>query len=397
MESHRHRIAAGQTGIWIISGESIIDTHLPGIDPESVIGPVRSYQISEIGRYLLSPKPIRVLKPLVGCKIHHQCPPRARRTKKLLGFLPQWMRGRGTGSGTTPEVLFTSHRKQMPKMRDSNLETHLKQIEDLLRPYDPDLKRLFRLDPDRIADISGICEDPDGRRTALTLQGDVAGKISYLIENLSREVGIILNTVQISEGLFDMSGFDFASYDSRKSYRLLKINASDMPKYGIEDPDGGVIKWTDTTKPIDYLQLLELSIRFNTKFRDSFYQCINGEAAPLKLFFNPKCGIEYSTLRPPETYKQVFNAFPMEGSSKNEVINSLRKFQLGISFSCLLRSDSAGDRLCTNISVMHDIRALDPIKDIVPQVYAEINKRTRKSETGRFYLLDAIKGFPNEK
>jgi hypothetical protein len=175
------------------------------------------------------------------------------------------------------------------------------------------------------------------------------------------------------------------------------VNHSGTFKCGIEETGEGIINWIDSTKPIDLLQLLELSIRSNTKFRDAFYQCINGNAVPLKLFFNPQCDIEYSALRPPATYKQVFKAYPIEVTSKNVVIDSLRKLQIGISFSYLLQSDSEGEKLCTDISVMHDIRALDPIKDIVPQVYAEIDKRASLSEAGRFYLLDAIKGSPNEK
>jgi len=178
---------------------------------------------------------------------------------------------------------------------------------------------------------------------------------------------------------------------------VLKLNQSGTFKCGIENSDGGIDGWIENTKLIDYLQLLEQSIRSNQKFRDSFHQCINGDAAPLKIFFNPQFEIEYSTFRPPETFKQVFKAYPMEITSKNVVINSLRKFQLGISFSYMLKPDREGEKLCTNISVMHDIRALDPIKDIIPQVYAEIDKRTCVSEAGRFYLLDTIKGFPNEK
>ena len=397
MRSHGKKTPAGEVGIWIISGENTTEEKLPGIDPDTLIGPVKTYRISEIGRYLFSPKPVRVLKPLVGCEIYPQQPRISRIRERLLRFLPRPIRPRLTGSRVEPEKLYASRKRKQQNLQDPNLERHFKQIENLLRPYDAVLKRLLSLDPERVSDVSGICEDSDGKRTTLTLQGSVEGKITYLIENLSKDVGMILNTAQISDGLFEMSGFDFKKYDPHKSSRLLKLNQSGTFKCGIENSDGGIDGWIENTKLIDYLQLLEQSIRSNQKFRDSFHQCINGDAAPLKIFFNPQFEIEYSTFRPPETFKQVFKAYPMEITSKNVVINSLRKFQLGISFSYMVKSDREGDKLCTNISVMHDIRALDPIKDIIPQVYAEIDKRTCVSEAGRFYLLDAIKGFPNEK
>jgi hypothetical protein len=45
---------------------------------------------------------------------------------------------------------------------------------------------------------------------------------------------------------------------------------------------------------------------------------------------------------------------------------------------------------------MHDLRALDPLREELPLVYSEINKRAWASEAGRFYLLDAIKGGKHE-
>jgi hypothetical protein len=44
---------------------------------------------------------------------------------------------------------------------------------------------------------------------------------------------------------------------------------------------------------------------------------------------------------------------------------------------------------------MHDVKALEPIKDQLPQVYAEISKKTSVSDAGRLYLLDSIREFQN--
>jgi len=117
----------------------------------------------------------------------------------------------------------------------------------------------------------------------------------------------------------------------------------------------------------------------------------------LKLFFNHELEIDYSSTHPPEIYRQVFESCQMEVTERNVVINSLKNFQFGISLNYVLKSDSGKDKLCTSMSVMHDIRALDPIKDIVPEVYTEINKRAQASEAGRFYLLDSIRGYRNEQ
>ncbi|MDY6842770.1 MAG: hypothetical protein SVW57_01575, partial [Thermodesulfobacteriota bacterium] len=50
-------------------------------------------------------------------------------------------------------------------------------------------------------------------------------------------------------------------------------------------------------------------------------------------------------------------------------------------------------KLFTNISVMHDFRALEPIKSELPLLYSEIDKMTSVSEAGKFYLLDSIRGW----
>ena len=49
------------------------------------------------------------------------------------------------------------------------------------------------LDPRKIVQIVGICEDVGGNYSYLKLQGSIEEKIKYLGNLISKEVGVILN------------------------------------------------------------------------------------------------------------------------------------------------------------------------------------------------------------
>jgi hypothetical protein len=49
----------------------------------------------------------------------------------------------------------------------------------------------------------------------------------------------------------------------------------------------------------------------------------------------------------------------------------------------------------TDISVLHDLRALEPLRKNLPHVYSAVVKRAVISEAGKFYLLDSINGYSN--
>jgi hypothetical protein len=70
----------------------------------------------------------------------------------------------------------------------------------------------------------------------------------------------------------------------------------------------------------------------------------------------------------------------------------LNYLQIGVSLNYVLLNDSAEDRVHTHISILHDLRALEALKNNLPQVYSEISKGAFISEAGRFYLLDSIEG-----
>jgi hypothetical protein len=85
----------------------------------------------------------------------------------------------------------------------------------------------------------------------------------------------------------------------------------------------------------------------------------------------------------------------VELNKKNLIQPILNYLQIGISLSYFLLSDGHRDRMHTDISVLHDLRALEPLRKNLPHVYSEVVKRAMISEAGRFYLLDSINGYSN--
>ena len=73
----------------------------------------------------------------------------------------------------------------------------------------------------------------------------------------------------------------------------------------------------------------------------------------------------------------------------------LNYLQFGVSLSYMFNEDRRDDRMFTHISVLHDCRALDPLRKNLPEVFAAMLKQGTVTEAGRYYLLDAINGFNN--
>jgi hypothetical protein len=113
------------------------------------------------------------------------------------------------------------------------------------------------------------------------------------------------------------------------------------------------------------------------------------------LFFNRKLGIDYSQADPPEIYRSVFESCRLGVKEMDAVISSLSSLQIGISFTYVPRTESGERRVYACLSVMHNVRALEPIRADLPQLYSEISKMAAISEAGRFYLLDSAAGYQN--
>ncbi len=378
---------------WIISNG---EPATPGAVPDDV-GPVDepcvAYRVSDLGRYLLSPDPIELSNYLAGCEVHY------RKSRGffggLLAFLKRLLGWRD--SRPDSDVILYLREPDPASLKDSDLQGHFKKIDGMLREYHPAVRKLEEFHPDEISDIVGLCEDMGGNRTRLNLQGDVEEKLDYVLDFLGGDVDVILRKPHMADGLFEMRGFDFESFDPDRSHLLLKYTLDGQPEYCIVDDDGKAVHRAEDDGVVFLMQVLENSVRSNSHLLDSFTMCAEGRARPMKLLFNKALEIDYSKTEPPPIYQRIFETRRMNDREKAAVLDSLSRSQLGVSFNYIPTVDSGEEILCTSISVMHDLRELEPIKKHMPRVYAEISRRARASEAGSFYLLEAVREYKDDR
>ena len=396
MESDKNKERSSLDNLWVITRGRYIDLDLNGIYEGVQPGPVREYRISDLARYMLNPNPIEIEKKLVGCEVRYRRSCFEKINEKLRHILPEKLQRPQKQKIRATELLISDRDTKIFPLKDGNLESHFNKIHGLLRPYDPIFNRLSGLDMRQLTDVTGICEDIDGIRSVLNLRGSIDGKINYLINFIMKDVRVLLERAYIADGLFEMRGFDFSSFDPQNARRLIRFMQNGMNKSCVLSPDNKIEYWIDDVKLVHYMHLLKQAIKTNPKFGNSLDLCMRGNAKPLKILFSKQLEIDYSESFLPEMYKEVFEMYDIGADEKHAVMNSLKNLQLGISFNYIPQYNSGEGKMFTNISVMHDFRALEHIKDNLPLLYSEINKRTYVSEAGKFYLLDSIKGCRNE-
>jgi hypothetical protein len=381
--------------IWIISECRNAATDLSGIEDTPDEGTLKAFAISDIAYYLLNPNPIEIKKRLIGCEIHYRNRRLAKIKNALSKIFPRRIRQAINTNHLPPEVLISNCNLKIPPLKDQELAAHFTKIYESLRSYDSVTKRLPQLNIRIISHLIGICEDVGGNLSYLKLQGGIEEKLKYLATYISKDVGVVLRKACQADGLFELRGFDFQSYDGTKSHRLIYFLKDKTPQLCVLTPDNQIIFCLNDDKLLKYLHFLEHSITANPNLRQAFIRCRAGQARAIKLFFNRKLEIDYSKTHFPRVYREVFNTHNVNSNQRNLVKPSLNYLQIGVSLNYVPVSDIGEDRLYTQISVLHDLRAIETLKNNLPQVYSEISKSAFLSEAGRYYLLDSIEGHSN--
>jgi hypothetical protein len=382
--------------IWIISQGRNTEINLKGMIDGNVTGPYKEYKISDISRYLLNPHSIEVKKKLIGGEIHYKQGVLKKIGKSFRKILPNTSRRQRKGQSTSPELIISRYKLRIPPMKDPDLEAHLNQFFGLLRSYDSVPKKLALLDPHKIFEIIGICEDIGGNYSYLKLKGSIEEKIKYLENSFSKDVGVVLNKAYIADGLFELRGYDFESYRPERSYRLISYTNEGGPAACVLTSHNKIDFYLSDYNLIKHMHLLEQSLRTNPSISEAFIRCVKGQATPIKLFFNKKLEIDYAKTALPAIYQDVFKTLDVELNQRNLVKPILNYLQIGVSLNYILPEEGQEDRMYTHISVLHDFRALEPLRKNLPQVYSALLQQAFSTEAGRYYLLDSINGYSNE-
>ncbi len=386
------------TDLWIISSGENTKFEMSTDKKASQNVLAKEYKISDLAKYLLNPDAIEVKKTLVGCEIHFRETIGRRLQNMVVKVLPRRCHRRiEEKKMPLQETLVATYDRRSLCLKDKGLEDHLDKIRAAISDFDPLLKRLAHLDTDYISNIIGVCEDAGGNRSLLNLKGTMEEKIKYTQAFLMKKVGVILESANVSEGLFDISGFDFTSFNPFNTHRLIKFYAEGRPRYCVIDAQGEVVFWIHDMNLIHHMHLLDYSIKANPKLSYALGLCTGGQAKPLRLLFKRHLDIDYTRSPLPSLYRDLFDTYKVGSAEKDDVLKSLKNAQLGILFNYVPNSDTGRKKLYTAISVMHDVRALAPIKNHLPNLYSVVDKMASVSEAGKYYLLDYMKGSSNDQ
>ncbi|MCP3923519.1 MAG: hypothetical protein GY714_13150 [Desulfobacterales bacterium] len=381
--------------MWVISSGEIPDYNNIDICGEVFEGPVKEYEISELGYYLLNPKLIEVLDVVIGFEVTYKDSFFNAFKKNFRKVLPFFFKKLVKTNESEKEKFVNYQNSRQYNFSDMRLKNHLNNLNSQLRPHDPICKKIKKLDLESITDIKAVCEDPGGNAYSLILNGTLSEKSQYILDNLYHDVKVSLNRSYLTNGIFEMRGFNFSKFNPDQKYKLLKLGHNGDAKCCVFDKNDKFQFWVENDTKLAYPILLEHSLRADNELQKSIAECMNEKAVAYKFFFTKKIEFQYTNMYLPKIFRQNLNSINLK--QKGNFAEILNSFQRVVSFSKLTDNDEGERGLYTNISVMHDLRALDDVKQYIPDLYTQIEQETPLTDAGKLYLLDSMSGFSNNK
>jgi hypothetical protein len=381
---------------WIITAGVPIDIDLAAIGINAKPKRVMAYMLSDIGRYLISPGSVDVENRLMGCVCDFK-PTGWKRIRRGLARLNPLKSEQGVRPDPDARQVFLArYFLRIPSLQNRKLARHIGRLRDMLQPLDPVVQEIAAMNIDHLEDIRGVCEDEGGHRTYLKIDGDLEAKRRYVIDNVFRYVKITLPHVRIGEGLYEMRGLTPDGYRTGRRHRLLRFHVNGRFFACLMTPEDNVAFWLDDIRHLHHLILLQQALETNADLKSSFEDCLKGKARALRLMLTPEMEIDYARNRTPPVYQALFDTLHLDAVKQQDVIRSLKTHQMGVSFTYVSLEEFGDPRPTTSISVLHDMKALEKVRQDVPPLYAEIRCKATRTEAGKYYLLESIKGRADE-
>ncbi|MCP4021760.1 MAG: hypothetical protein GY729_07950 [Desulfobacteraceae bacterium] len=383
--------------MWVISSGGHSDQKSFVINGEMITGPVKEYEISDIALYLINPGGIEINEKITGYEVIYKNPDQNNFKSKLLKLLPKGILKKPEAKKNQTKKVIDPEHYSASSFKDEMLESAFSNISDLLLPFSPVIQQLNNEDESKIENISACCEDPGGHNYPLNLSGSISEKLDFIKANLYQTVKINLKRAYMSNGVFELRGFDFKNYNSNNSHRLIRYFVDNKTHYGILDSKNNVKFKIDIDFQIKFLHMLQQSIESDHKLLGAFHDCMNGDSRPHKLLFSKDLSAKYSDTQLPEIFKNELNTTAIGKKELLDITDTLNRSQRVVSFNTITTNTEGKDHLFTTITVMHDLKQLEPIKNYLPDLYMKIEGNIPSTELGKLYLLDSMSGIHNQK
>jgi hypothetical protein len=382
--------------IWLISKERDLSLDLGEVFAGTRIESVKEYRISDIAKYMINPNPVKVNKRLVGCELVHRRSGWQALKQRMGTLFSKKEKGISRRGTNREELLTTMVLPDVSEIATPELNAHINHVYDLLTPFDAVVQKLSNLPKDTVMDVNGICEDLEGNRSFMHIREPVENKIQFIINNLSKNISVLLEKAHLKRGLFEMRGYDFKAYNPDNQNRLVKFVKDGKPGLCTITRDNRPEYMTGDVELITYLQMFELALKGNPRLENLIHTYCQGAATPTKIFFNQEIKTEYSRANLPLVYRKMEAKGTIGPREKKLITRVLNRKQFGLSFNYISRNGEFKDRVITSVFVMQDVNALEPIKLLAPGLYSTLNSRAAISEAGTFYLIDSIRGVQDE-
>jgi hypothetical protein len=365
--------------VWVISRGNPAKKQLKKIlgTDEEIHG--YDYKISDLGNYLLKPRPLEVERTVVGYEVVKK----DSLTFPFLSFLKK------NKSDDNIKQYISSLKLNLPEPgKDKVLSHFIRDFGYELARHDTIITTLKELDLTKVEKINVLYEDIDSNVLPIPIQGNPDEQRRFVLENYGRKIKVIWNNGSyLDDGIFNLKPEEFLSYNGQKSFRLFLFTHEGKKKAFVYS--GNVLHyWIKDPELLRYLIVLQQTLNMDQEFYLVMRACLRHEYQALYIEFNRKPVLDIFSRYTPYVYDNAFKLLQISQIEQKNIITSLGDFLENVGLKYLKKQDRGSRELMLKMTFLHTINGVSHLKEINPGLYQTIRNLSTESEIGHYYVLD---------